>query len=113
MNAEQLQSTGTDGVPLTLRDLWYLAALSRDLRRGQLRREMLLGEPLLIGRDRGGEAFALRDICPHRAVPLSAGRLLKEGTIECPYHGWQFRPDGVCAAIPSLFEGQELDPTRI
>lgn len=113
MNAEQPQPSGTQDVPSALRDLWYLAALSRDVRRGRLRREMLLGEPLLIGRSRNGEAFALRDICPHRGVPLSAGRLLKDGRVECPYHGWQFRTDGVCAAIPSLVEGQDLDPARI
>ncbi len=113
MNADPLQPTGTDDVPAALRDLWYLAALSRDVRRGRLRREMLLGEPVLVGRSRSGEAFALRDICPHRGVPLSAGRLLKDGTVECPYHGWQFRPDGVCNAIPSLVEGQDIDPTRI
>jgi len=113
MNAEQLEPSGTPDVPSALRDLWYLAALSRDIRRGRLRREMLLGEPVLVGRSRNGEAFALRDICPHRGVPLSAGRLLKENTVECPYHGWQFRPDGVCAAIPSLVEDQDLDSTRI
>ena len=113
MNAEQLQSPGTEDVPSVLRDLWYLAALSCDVRRGRLRREMLLGEPVLVGRGRDGKAFALRDICPHRGVPLSAGRVLKQGTVECPYHGWQFGPDGTCAAIPSLVEGQDLDPTRI
>ncbi|MCY0886083.1 MAG: 3-isopropylmalate dehydratase small subunit, partial [Firmicutes bacterium] len=47
---------------------------------------------------RAGQVYAMRDICPHRAAPLSAGRLVDkpgEGeTIECPYHGWRFRPDG-------------------
>jgi phenylpropionate dioxygenase-like ring-hydroxylating dioxygenase large terminal subunit len=59
----------------------------------------------------------MRDICPHRAAPLSAGRLVEkpgEGeTIECPYHGWRFRPDGVCAAIPSLVEDQAYETDRI
>jgi phenylpropionate dioxygenase-like ring-hydroxylating dioxygenase large terminal subunit len=114
MNAEQIAPAGTDDAPeAPLRDLWYLAALSRDVRAGKLRREMLLGEPVLIGRSKTGEAFALRDICPHRGVPLSAGKMLGTNTVECPYHGWQFRPDGVCAAIPSLVDGQEMDPTRI
>jgi phenylpropionate dioxygenase-like ring-hydroxylating dioxygenase large terminal subunit len=46
----------------------------------------------------------MRDICPHRAAPLSAGRLVASPTgptrVECPYHGWRFRTDGVCAADP-------------
>ncbi|MDB5440347.1 MAG: 2Fe-2S ferredoxin [Caulobacteraceae bacterium] len=101
-----------------LRDLWYFAALSSAVKAGDMRRYEILGEPVLIGRDRSGRAFALRDVCPHRAAPLAAGRQTTESdgatSIECPYHGWRFRAaDGVCAAIPSLVEGQDLDPSRI
>jgi phenylpropionate dioxygenase-like ring-hydroxylating dioxygenase large terminal subunit len=78
-----------------------------------LRRQIVLGEPILIGRTKAGEAFALRDICPHRGVPLSAGRVTDQNAVECPYHGWTFRTDGVCSAIPSLVEGQDMDPSRI
>ncbi len=98
---------------LFLRNLWYLGARSATLTRGAMRREMLLGEPVLIGRTRDGTAFALRDICPHRGAPLSAGRMMAEGTVECPYHGWRFTTDGVCAAIPSLVDGQDMDPAKI
>lgn len=66
---------------------------------------MILGQPVLLGRTRSGVAFALRDRCAHRAVPLSEGRPCVEidgsETIECPYHGWRFRTDGRCATIPS------------
>lgn len=100
-----------------LTDVWYFAALSADLRPGQLRRYELLGEPVLLGRGKGGGLFALRDICPHRAAPLSAGRLHREAsgaeTIECPYHGWRFGADGACAAIPSLVADQGMDVSRI
>ena len=78
-----------------LRDVWYFAALSGDLKPGALARHEILGEPVLLGRTRTGQAFALRDICPHRAAPLSAGRLVKDGAgeaVECPYHGWTLPP---------------------
>src|SRR5260370_25883213 len=72
----------------------------------------LLGEPLLLGRDGAGAPFALRDLCPHRGVPLSCGSF--DGTeVECCYHGWRFTTDGRCTAIPSLVEGQTLDIARI
>lgn len=100
-----------------LRDIWYFAALAGDLKPGKLQRYEILGEPVLLGRTRAGGVYALRDVCPHRAAPLSAGRLADGGpdgeVVECPYHGWKFRTDGVCAAIPSLVEDQAVDVTRI
>lgn len=100
-----------------LRDLWYFAATSAELKQGALFRREILGEPVLLGRDGEGRAFALRDICPHRAVPLSAGRVVETNgaqTVECPYHGWRFgTKDGVCRQIPSLVEGQPYEAERI
>jgi len=96
-----------------LRNLWYRAAQASDVRRGRMVRRVLLGEPILLGRRKDGEAFALRDICPHRGVPLSAGTICADQTVECAYHGWRFAPDGTCRAIPSLVDGQNLDPSRI
>src|SRR5258708_11377831 len=100
-----------------LTDIWYFAALSGDLKPGKLARHELLGEPVLLGRSLKGQLFALRDICPHRAAPLSAGRFHQEtsggATVECPYHGWRFGVDGACAAIPSLVADQEMDIARI
>ncbi len=100
-----------------LTDIWYFVCLSKDLRPGRLERQELQGEPVLLGRANGGQLFALRDICPHRAAPLSAGRFHREvsgsETVECPYHGWRFRADGACAAIPSLVDDQAMDVGRI
>jgi phenylpropionate dioxygenase-like ring-hydroxylating dioxygenase large terminal subunit len=101
-----------------LYDLWYFVELGSALQPGAMRRYEVLGEPVLLGRDARGQVFALRDICPHRAAPLAAGRQVggEDGVteVECPYHGWRFRAaDGVCAAIPSLTSGQEVDAGRI
>jgi len=100
-----------------LRDLWYFAATSRELKRGAMFRREILGEPVVLGRDEEGRAFALRDICPHRAVPLSAGGIKSTNgvqTVECPYHGWRFgTQDGICKQIPSLVEGQPYEASRI
>lgn len=101
-----------------LRDIWYVAMTAGELTSGKLLKRMYLGEPVVMGRRPDGAPFALRDICPHRAVPLSAGRLTTEpdgaATVECPYHGWRFGlSDGVCRHIPSLVEGQPFDVSRI
>jgi phenylpropionate dioxygenase-like ring-hydroxylating dioxygenase large terminal subunit len=99
-----------------LRDMWYFAATSAELKPGAQFRREILGEPVMLARTEAGEAFALRDICPHRAVPLSAGRQLGANggaTIECPYHGWRYGTDGVCRLIPSLAPGQSYEAERI
>lgn len=105
-----------------LTDIWYFACLGKDLKPGRMARKELVGEPVLLGRTKAGEAFALKDICPHRAAPLSAGEIWEAGraaedggaTVECPYHGWRFRTaDGVCAAIPSLVADQDFEVERI
>jgi phenylpropionate dioxygenase-like ring-hydroxylating dioxygenase large terminal subunit len=102
---------GTDAAA-PLREAWYYAAPGRLLRRGQTMARMMLGEPLLIGRDRDGVVFALKDICPHRGMPLSEGRF-DGGEIECCYHGWRFTTEGRCTAIPSLIAGQQFDLTQV
>ena len=100
-----------------LTDSWYLAAPSADLKPGQQHRISVLGEPVAIGRTPGGDAFALRDICPHRLVPLSAGTQMDTGgeaTLQCPYHGWRFGTgDGVCKLMPSLTDDSPYEPGKI
>jgi len=95
-----------------LRGLWYVAAPGSALRPGGVLAKTLLGEPVLIGRTRDGAVFALRDICPHRGIPLRHGRFDGE-TVQCCYHGWRFDRTGTCVEIPSLREGQTVDLAKI
>ena len=95
-----------------LRDLWYYAAPGAVLKHGTTKPVQMLGEPLLLGRAADGAVFALRDICPHRGIPLRYGRF--DGReVECCYHGWRFDTSGQCTAIPSLMPEQGFDISRI
>jgi phenylpropionate dioxygenase-like ring-hydroxylating dioxygenase large terminal subunit len=68
---------------------------------------------MLVGRKSDGALFAMRDLCPHRGIPLSAGWFDGE-TVTCKYHGWRFEPcSGQCKEIPSLTSFETLDPTKI
>lgn len=96
-----------------VQDIWYFAGVSGDIKTGQLIRREIAGEPITLGRKKDGTIFALRDICPHRAAPLSAG-LIKEDSVECPYHGWRFdTDDGRCMEIPALCADQNLETEKI
>ena len=55
--------------------------------------------------------IVMDDVCPHRLVPLSEGRINRCGdeaagnattTVQCSYHGWEFDgfKDGACVNIP-------------
>ena len=95
-----------------VKDIWYFAGLLSDVRDGGTKSISLAGEPIVLARERE-TIFALRDICPHRAVPLSEG-CVKSGTVECPYHGWRFGlADGQCKEIPALPQDSDMDVGRI
>jgi phenylpropionate dioxygenase-like ring-hydroxylating dioxygenase large terminal subunit len=70
------------------RGYWYPVCYSSQLT-GKPKGITLLGERIVLIRDRG-TAYALKDRCPHRGVPLSEGNQQFPGTISCPYHGWTF-----------------------
>ena len=79
---------------------WPVAALD-SLDPARPHQVYLLGQRLVVWRDDGGDWRAFADICPHRGVPLSEGRIEGGGaTLACAYHGWQFAGDGTCVDIP-------------
>ena len=50
----------------------------------------------------GGTVSALEDECTHQAMPLSAGELQADGTVECPWHGARFDcVTGACRRGPA------------
>lgn len=99
--------------PTFVQDIWYFAGLSSDLKSGKLIRRVIANEPMTLGRRQDGSVFAMRDICPHRAAPLSSGQI-KGDTVECPYHGWRFGiNDGACKEIPALCDGQDFASEKI
>lgn len=98
--------------PTLLSNLWYLVSPGKKLRARALMHKTVLGTPLVLGRTQDDRVFALRDICPHRGMPLCYGRF--DGReVECSYHGWRFDPDGKCTHVPSLVEDQPRDISRI
>ena len=79
--------------------LWFPAEYARKLR-SKPRRVWVAGEAIALFRDHQGHAHALIDRCPHRGVALSLGRVLEDGCLECPFHGWRFDGEGACTKVP-------------
>lgn len=85
-----------------VRNAWYVAAWSKDVNRSLLGR-VLLNEYIVLYRKADGTPVALENRCPHRNLPLSAGRLDGD-EIECGYHGLRFDCTGSCTHVPGSDE---------
>lgn len=93
-----------------IKNCWYVAAWSSELKLTGFLARTILDTPLALWRDGEGKAVAFEDRCCHRGAPLSKGR--REGNcVRCMYHGLKFDSSGVCVEIP----GQERIPaaTRV
>ncbi|MFM2081094.1 MAG: hypothetical protein RLZZ219_1776 [Cyanobacteriota bacterium] len=88
---------------------WYPVAHLHDLDPDRPTAFTLLEQDLVLWYDRAaGRWRAFADVCPHRLVPLSEGRLNQAGELECPYHGWSFNGEGRCTAIPQASDDQAI-----
>jgi len=65
---------------------WYPVAVAADLEADRPHAVALLGRELVLWRDAAGAWRCFEDRCPHRAAPLSQGRL-ERGALQCNYHG--------------------------
>jgi len=81
-----------------LKNAWYVAAWSSEIQ-PKLQQILVLSEKICIYRDAENQVIALEDACPHRKLPLSMGRM-KNGGIECGYHGLTFNAQGQCIWAP-------------
>jgi 5,5'-dehydrodivanillate O-demethylase oxygenase subunit len=60
----------------------------------------VLGEDLVLFRDKSGRVGLLADHCAHRGASLLYGRVEERG-IACAYHGWLYDVNGNCLECPA------------
>ena len=88
-----------------LREYWYPAIVDHKVGKRRPTKIKLLGEDIVLYRDKKGQVVACVAVCPHRGGSMGDGRCHYAGTISCPYHGWTFDETGDCVAV--LGEGPE------
>lgn len=70
----------------------------------------ILGEHVVVLRDRQGEVRAFHNVCRHRAARLVSGSGGNCGhRLVCPYHAWSYDLDGRLRAIPRRQDFGALD----
>jgi phenylpropionate dioxygenase-like ring-hydroxylating dioxygenase large terminal subunit len=89
-----------------LRRFWQPVAFARDIAETPLR-VRVLGEDLVVFRDRAGRVGLLHLHCAHRGTSLEFGVPQARG-LRCCYHGWVFDVDGQCLETPGEPAGSRL-----
>jgi carbazole 1,9a-dioxygenase terminal dioxygenase component len=75
---------------LGLRNHWYPALFARELKEGEVKSEVLLGERVLFKRVEG-KVYAIEDRCAHRGVPFSSKpECYSKNSITCWFHGYTY-----------------------
>ncbi len=70
----------------------------------------VLGEDLVLFRDRSGNVGLIQDHCAHRGASMLYGRVEERG-IACAYHGWLYDTAGNCLECPAEPAGSKFHLT--
>ncbi|MDX6744378.1 aromatic ring-hydroxylating dioxygenase subunit alpha [Actinocorallia sp. A-T 12471] len=89
-----------------LKNFWYAVEFS-DQVTSKPKKITCLGQDFVLYRTSKGQVVCLSDLCAHRGAALSGG-WTKDDCVVCPYHGWEFEPDGKCVKIPANLEGRGI-----
>ena len=90
------------GTPMgnLMRRYWQPIGALVDLDNKWTRRIRLLGEDLVLFKDRQGRLGLIAEQCPHRRASFAHGIPTQNG-IRCPYHGWEYNAQGQCINQPN------------
>ena len=61
----------------------------------------IIGEPIIVARDRAGRINAMSAVCQHRAMLVAEGAGNTRGFV-CPYHHWVYALDGALVNAPAM-----------
>lgn len=84
---------------IMIKNQWYAIMASKEVKKkpvGVTR----MNEKLVLWRDELGHINCIYDQCCHRGASLSGG-CVKEGEIECPFHGFLYNGEGKVTRIPA------------
>jgi 5,5'-dehydrodivanillate O-demethylase oxygenase subunit len=82
-----------------MRRYWHPIAAVSQMKNRSTMPIRILGEDLVLYKDRSGTFGLIEPRCPHRRMGLVYG-IPEEHGLRCPYHGWKFDETGTCLEQP-------------
>ena len=92
-----------------IRNQWYAVLESNEVKSGKPVGVTRMGEKLVFWRDPAGRLACMADLCPHRGVALSTGKITGDH-LQCPFHGFEFDARGACRCVPA--NGKNAEPPK-
>ena len=88
-------------VPFTWKPTgWYQIGWSVDFPTEEVRPLRYFGNDMVAYRDVEGGLHLLEAHCPHLGAHLGHGGHVVGTCVQCPFHGWEWGPDGYNTSIP-------------
>lgn len=71
----------------------------------------IVGEPIIVVRDKEGTLRAMSSVCQHRAMLVAEGHGQRRAFV-CPYHHWTYALDGRLIGAPAMDKSCDFDKTQ-
>ena len=100
---------------------WYFVASRKMIEKKGLLKKTWLGEQIVVWCNGEGDVCVAEAVCPHLGADLGpeAGGKVRDGSLVCPFHGFEFDVSGQCVATPfapppktaklKVFETREIE----
>ena len=92
-----------------IRNQWYAVLESAEVKKRKPVGVTRMGEKLVFWRNSQGVLTCMADLCPHRGVALSIGKMIGD-CIQCPFHGFEYDASGACRLVPA--NGKQAVPPK-
>ena len=87
--------------PLSMKPTgWFQVAWSDEIALGDVHRMKYFGQEMVAWRTESGRLTVMNAYCEHLGAHLGYGGKVVGEVLQCPFHGWQWSPEGRNVCIP-------------
>jgi len=101
INLQQLlESQQLERCPFPIPSGWFHVDFSENLANEEVRNVYLFGQEWVLFRSESGKVGMTDPYCPHLGAHIGHGGKVVGEHIRCPFHHWEYDPEGWCKKIP-------------